>query len=81
MPAGVADSTGVSCFLWNPAGARSRHAVHSWDEHGISWRRYNSRTIFCTLPDFKVRRYVLLLRVVLGVVDAYERLRDVILVI
>lgn len=59
----------------------SRHVVQSWDEHGISWRRYSSRTIFWTLPDFNVRRYVLLLSVVVGVVEAYERLRLVMLAI
>ena len=34
------------------AGAFDKQAVHNLDEHGMSCLRYNSLTIFCTLPFF-----------------------------
>ena len=41
-------------------GAVFRHDIHSFEEHGISCRKYNSRTIFWTLPLFVDRTYTLL---------------------
>lgn len=34
------------------AGAYAGQIEHNWEEHGISCLRYNSRTIFWTLPLF-----------------------------
>src|SRR5690554_5887005 len=46
-------------------GAIWPHFLHSLDEHGISWRRYTSRTIFWTLP-FLVDRTKILLEMLLA---------------
>ena len=41
-------------------GADLRHVWQRLEEHGISCRRYTSRTIFCTLPLLVDRTYTLL---------------------
>ena len=46
-------------------GAIWRHFLQILDEQGMSWRRYTSRTIFCTLP-FLVDRTKILLEMLLA---------------
>lgn len=60
-------------------GAMVRHLLQSLDEHGMSWRRYTSRTIFWTFP-FLVDRTKVLLEMLLAKGSASaERLRLVML--
>ena len=51
------------------AGAFAKHAKHSFDEHGISCRKYNSVTIFWTFPFF-----VDLTKTLLEMLDAWRSL-------
>ena len=41
-----------SLFPLASTGAVDGHIGHSFDEQGMSCRRYSSRTIFCTFPLF-----------------------------
>jgi len=41
-------------------GAVARQLLQSFDEQGMSWRKYSSRTIFWTLPLFVDRTNTLL---------------------
>ena len=49
-------------FFEESVGAMSKHSLQRLEEHGISRRKYSSRTIFCTLPLLVDRTYTLLER-------------------
>jgi hypothetical protein len=62
-------------------GAVVRQVVQSFEEQGMSCRRYCSRTIFCTLPLFVERTKTLLEILEERGSEPRERLREVIFVV